>query len=886
MPFTLTVNGVEYQAEGPDGVSLLELLRDVLRITGPKPGCGEGACGACTVLAGSRPVQACQLPAAEAAGLRITTVEGLASGGILHPVQQAWLETGALQCGFCTPGWLTATAALLTRISQPSDERIDAELAGHACRCCAYPRIRRAVHRAAELMEQPELLEPVPDPAGSPGGAAGGGTAGERSAAAGPPAPGQPWDLAGKEPGSFAAAMPEGLMTVVAGQPPDPDWAPDDAWVHVGADSSVTAYTGKVEAGQGTRTALSLLVGEELALPPGWVRVTMADTDISPFDEGTFGSRSMPHAAPPLQAAAAAAFRLLREAAAARFGLPAGDLTAAGGMIAGPDGAPSVTYGELVAGQRRVELVPPDAPVTPAAAWRTAGRQARAARAADAVTGTKVFPSDLHIDGMLYGCALHPPAHRAELLAADTSAAEAMPGVTVVRDGPLLGVLAPSQHAARQALAAVAAGWREQPGCEPAGLEDHLRAHPLDGPGWQAPVEQVTGDPDAALARGAVQVSATYTAAYVAHVPLEPRAALARWDGGELTVWAATSTPFRARRELAEGLGIDQEDVHVIVPDFGGGFGGKHGGVVALEAARLARAAGGPVKVAWTRADEFTAGYLRPAAVIDVASSASEAGQITGWSFTDVHAGAAGLGTPYRIEHQRLAYRPAAGPLARGSYRALAATANNFARESHIDELAAAVGADPVAFRLRHLDDDRLAAVLQAAADRIGWPGQDGGEVRGGVADGVRTGIGIALGMEKGGRVATAAQVQVAPDRTVRLLRLVTAVDCGAVVHPDGLANQVEGAVVMGLGPALFEQIDFTGTRIRNGSMTDYRVPRLADVPADLEVVLLDQPDQPSAGGGEAPIIAVAPAIGNAIFRACGVRLRTMPLLPSGRIPP
>jgi CO/xanthine dehydrogenase Mo-binding subunit/aerobic-type carbon monoxide dehydrogenase small subunit (CoxS/CutS family) len=877
MPFTLTVNGVGYQAGDPGGVSLLELLRDRLRITGPKPGCGEGSCGACTVLIGSRPVQACQLPAAEAAGQRITTVEGLAEDGILHPVQQAWLETGALQCGFCTPGWLTATAALLARVGHPTDERIDAELAGHACRCCAYPRIRRAVHRAAELMEHPELLEPVPAPAGPPGP----GTA----PPGGPAGPAQPWDLAGKEPRSFAAAMPEGLMTVVAGDQADPQWAPDDAWVHIGADSSVTAYTGKVEAGQGTRTALSLLVGEELALPPGWVRVTMADTDISPFDEGTFGSRSMPHAAPPLQAAAAAAFRLLREEAAARFGLPAGDLTAADGMIAGPDGAPSASYGELVTGQRRVEMVPPDAPVTPATAWRSAGRQARAARAADAVTGTKVFPSDLHIDGMLHGCVLHPPSHQAELLGADTSAAAAMPGVTVVRDGPLIGVLAASQHTARQALATVAADWQEQPGCDPAGLEDYLRGHPVDGTGWRGPVEQTTGDPDAALASGPVRLAAVYRAAYVAHVPLEPRAALARWDGGELTVWAATSTPFRARRELAGGLGVSEENVHVIVPDFGGGFGGKHGAVVALEAARLARSAGLPVKVAWTRADEFTAGYLRPAAIIDVASSASAAGQITAWSFTDVHAGSAGLGTPYRIGHQRLAYRPADGPLARGSYRALAATANNFARESHMDELAAAVGADPVDFRLRHLDDERLAAVLRAAASRIGWPGQAGDGTAPDRPGGERAGTGIALGMEKDGRVATAARVRVGADGAVRLLRLVTAVDCGAVINPDGLANQAEGAVVMGLGPALFEQIDFAARRICNGSMTDYRVPRLADVPAHLEVLLLDQPGQPSAGGGEAPIIAIAPAIANAIFRACGVRLRAMPLIPRGRVP-
>jgi CO/xanthine dehydrogenase Mo-binding subunit len=340
-----------------------------------------------------------------------------------------------------------------------------------------------------------------------------------------------------------------------------------------------------------------------------------------------------------------------------------------------------------------------------------------------------------------------------------------------------------------------------------------------------------------------------------------------------------TSTPFRARRELAEALGQDESAIHIVVPDFGGGFGGKHGSVVALEAARLARAAGQPVKVQWSRQDEFVTGYLRPAAFIDVAASADHDGQLTGWEFTNLHSGAAGIMTPYRVPNQLIRFEPADGPLARGSYRALAATANNFARESEMDELAAIAGADPVRFRLRHLDDERLAAVLRTAAAEIGWDDQTS------AAAGERTGTGIALGFEKDGRVATAARVSIGADGTVRVLALITTVDCGAIVHPDGLVNQVEGAVMMGLGPALFEQITFDRRHITNGSMTDYRVPRLADTPPDVRVILIDQPDEPSAGGGEAPIIAVAPAIANAIARACGVRLRTMPLLPSGRLP-
>ncbi len=874
MTAVVIVNGAERQLTAQPGQTLLTWLREDAGVTGPKLGCGEGVCGACTVLVGSRPVQACQAAAATVAGQRITTAEGLAEDGVLHPVQQAWLEAGALQCGFCTPGWLIGTAALLARAPHPDDARIDAELDGHVCRCCTYPRIRRAIHRAAELMEQPELLEPVPSDI----------------PAAASLAPDSPWDLARARPQSFARAMPEGLLTVVAddvGSDGQPGFGgPDDAWVHIGADGSITAFTGKVEAGQGTRTALALLVAEELAVPAGLVRLAMADTDVSPFDLGTFGSRSMPHAAPPLRTAAAAAFRLLTEAAAQRLGLPPGDLTAGDGMIAGPDGAPSASYGELVAGQRRVEHVPADAPVTPATAWRRAGRPTRAAGAAAAVTGTKLFPSDLRVDGMLHGGVLHPPAAGLTLRRADTAGAAKMAGVRIVSDDTMTGVIAPDELTASAALAAIAADWSEpdQPGPGPADLAAYLRAHPAPGEGRGAAFVSETGDPDTALAAGAVRLAATYHAAYVAHVPLEPRSALACWDGDELTVSAATSTPFRARQELAAALGLSEESVHVIVPDYGGGFGGKHGSAVALEAAWLARAAGCPVRVQWSRADEFTAGYLRPAAVIDVTSSASAGGDLLGWSFTNINSGAVGLATPYRVPHQVLRYQPAAAPLPQGSYRALAATANNFARESHMDELADSLGIDPVVFRHRHLDDERLAAVLDAAAAEIGWPASDADGLREASEPG-QVGTGIALGFEKGGRVATAARVHIAADGRLTIRSLVTAVDCGAIVQPDGLANQVEGAVVMGLGPALFEQIDFTGGLILTASMSDYRVPRLADVPADLRVVLIDRPDQPSAGGGEAPIMAVAPAIANAIFRACGVRLRSMPLVPGGKLP-
>jgi len=311
--------------------------------------------------------------------------------------------------------------------------------------------------------------------------------------------------------------------------------------------------------------------------------------------------------------------------------------------------------------------------------------------------------------------------------------------------------------------------------------------------------------------------------------------------------------------------------VRVIVPSVGVGFGGKHSVEAAVEAALLARAAGRPVKVRWASREEFIHAYVRPAAVIDVRAGAGADGRLLAWDFVDVNAGAFGIALPYAAPDVRTRYQPAESPLSQGSYRGLAATANAFARESMIDELALALGRDPLELRLANLSDEPLAAVLRAAADGARW----------GEGSGSGDGLGVALGIEKGGRVATVARVRIDADGAVRVLQLVMSYDCGAVVDEDNLRSQIEGAAVVGLGGALFERIRFDRGRILNGSFRDYRVPRFGDAP-DVDVVILDRPDEPSAGGGETPLIAVAPAIANAIFAATGRRIRSMPLAPDG----
>jgi isoquinoline 1-oxidoreductase len=313
--------------------------------------------------------------------------------------------------------------------------------------------------------------------------------------------------------------------------------------------------------------------------------------------------------------------------------------------------------------------------------------------------------------------------------------------------------------------------------------------------------------------------------------------------------------------------------VRVIVPDTGSGYGGKHTGEAAVEAARLARAAGQPVKLVWTREEEFTWAYFRPAGLIEVKAGAKKDGSLTAWECHNYNSGGSALQTPYEVPNQRAAFHGADSPLRQGSYRALAATANHFVRETVMDDLAHALRLDPLAFRLQNLKEPRLRAVLEAAARQFGWGKARAGKGRG---------FGIAVGTEKGSYVATCAEVAADPaGGAVQVVRLVTAFECGAVLNPDHLKNQIEGAAVMGLGGALFEAIRFDKGKILNPRFSQYRVPRFGDAPL-LETVLLDRKDLPSAGAGETPIVTVAPAVGNALFAASGIRLRSLPMVPDG----
>jgi len=621
--------------------------------------------------------------------------------------------------------------------------------------------------------------------------------------------------------------------------------APGDlaAWLHVDASGRTRVCTGKVEIGQNIRTSLTQAVADELLVPVSSVTLVMADTDLTPFDMGTFGSRTTPTMAPQLARAAAMARQLLLERAAARWHVGAGSLRISDGTIRHPDGR-TVTYGDLVRGETLSGTIPATVPLEKPQDWEVRGTVVRKVNGAEFVTGRHQYAPDIVRPEMQVGRVVRPDGYRARLVSVDDSRARTMAGVTVVRDKDFIGVVAPSDRVARRAADAILTKW-EVPSGQPSSdtIFDYLKANPEE-PAPSA-VGSGTEPPDARV------FTATYRIPYIAHVPLEPRAAVAEWKDGRLTVWTGTQRPFAVRDELAEAFHIPESRVRVIVPDMGSAYGGKHTGEAAVEAARLAQAAKRPVKLIWTRAEEFQWAYFRPAGVIEIRSAVDASGRIALWEFDNWNSGNAGIRSPYDIASKTEKFHPSKTPLRQGSYRALAATANHYAREMHMDAMARAIEADPVAFRLNHLSDERIKAVLHAVADRIGWSSR-----------GTRA-LGIACGTEKGGYVATAAEVAAAADGFT-VTRIVTAFEVGAIVNPDGLRNQVEGSIVQALGGALFERIEFGDGHVFNGTMEQYRVPRFRDIPA-IETVLLDRRDLPSAGAGESSLVCLAPAIGTAV---------------------
>ncbi len=648
-----------------------------------------------------------------------------------------------------------------------------------------------------------------------------------------------------------------------------------NAYLRIAPDGRVTCFSGKVELGQGAMTVLAQILAEELDVPYDSVDMVLGDTDLCPYDMGTFGSMNVRYFGPALRGACAEAKAILLQMAGEQLHAPAARLQVKGGVVTDPvTPGKSVTYGQLVQG-KRIERHIEGVPVKPVTAYTVAGRAAPRKDALDKVTGKAKYSGDFTLPGMLHARLVRPPAHGAKFLDADTSAAEKA-GARVVRDGELIAVLHERPDLADKALGLVKARFElPQPTMDDKTIFDHLlkTAPPLQNAG-------AGGDLAVGEKSSAVFVEATYLNSYVAHAPMETHSATAIVENGKATVWASTQAPFPVRQQVAQAIGLTPQNVRIVASYVGGGFGGKSATAQAVEAARLAKATGKPVQVVWSRAEEFFYDTFRPAAVVKIRSGLSSAGKIALWDYKVYGAGEREAKTYYDVPNQRTQSAggwqggnpPGMHLSAVGPWRAPSVNTNTFARESHMDVMAAKAGIDPLEFRIKHLSDARMIRVLEAVAKQFAW--------KAGKAPSGR-GAGIACGIYSNAYAASMAEVAV--DRKtghVQVKRVVSAVDVGLVVNPDGLRQQMEGCIAMGLGYALSEEVHFKNGEVLDGNFDSYQIPRFSWMPK-LETILIDNPGMPAVGGGEPPIITMGAVIANAIYDAVGVRLRQLPMTPA-----
>jgi nicotinate dehydrogenase subunit B len=652
---------------------------------------------------------------------------------------------------------------------------------------------------------------------------------------------------------------------------------PEDfnAFLIVKEDGRVSCFTGKIEMGQGVITSLAQMLADELEVRLDSVDMIMGDTAICPWDMGTFGSMTTRFFGPPLRKAAAEARAVLMELAAEHLKIPSNRLMAKDGVIFDKTQKKNqVSYAQLTQGKKIIRKLDNEPALEPVSDFTVVGRPAIRTDASEKVTGKALFAGDIRLPGMVYARILRPPAHGAKLKSVDTSEAEKVKGIQVIKEGDFIAVLHELPDEAEKALKRIKAQY-EVPEAK---VDDRTIFHHLLKVAPEGEIVSQGGNLKTGEELSEVLFEETYLNSYVAHAPIEPHTAAASIDGDKITVWPSTQTPFPAQSEIARVLGFPSENVRVIPPFVGGGFGGKTQNQQAVEAARLAKLSGKPIMLAWSRAEEFFYDTFRPAAVVKIISGINDSGKISLWDYAVYFAGERGSQHFYEIPHHRTVSTgggwrgtPGSHPFGTGAWRAPGNNTNTFARESQIDIMAAKADADPLEFRLKNLTDKRMRRVLTACAEKFGWAPAKAPSGRG---------FGIACGIDAGTYVAHMAEVEVNKTKgTVQVKRVVCAQDMGLSINPEGAKMQIEGCITMGLGYALTEEIHFKGGEIFDLNFDTYDIPRFSWLP-NIETLLIDAKDSPPQGGGEPAIISMGGVIANAVYDAVGARLFQLPMTP------
>ncbi|MGE5374822.1 MAG: molybdopterin cofactor-binding domain-containing protein [Bacteroidota bacterium] len=682
-----------------------------------------------------------------------------------------------------------------------------------------------------------------------------------------------------------------------------------DDWIAIEPDGTITAFSGKVELGTGVRTALAQIVAEELDVPFQKVHMVMGDTERTPDEGYTAGSMTISSSGATLRQAAAEARRAMLEMAADRLDANVEELSILDGkIIVMQHPERSVKYADLMGGKEFNIQVTENVPLKPPDTYRVVGRPTHREDLPRKVAGKPSFIQDLRVPGMVHARLVRPPSSAASLIAMDESSVKDIPGlIQVVQQGNFIGVVAEREEQAIQAAKQLKVQWQET-AVYPQ-MKDLFTALRRQSTNDSVLIDQ--GDVDKIFARAVRELHATYYQPFHAHASIGPSCAVAEVLDDQVTVWASTAGPYPLSGALAQLLNVPVENVHLIHVEGAGSYGQNGSDDAAADAAILAKAVGRPVRVQWTREDEFVWEPKSPAMVMEVHGVLDEQGNVLAWDyhvFSPSHVARARLAgqlvtaqllrgqpapqarfsfgaernapTNYSFPVQRVTvhYLPDS-VLRASSFRSLGGSENTFANESFMDELAAAAGIDPVEYRLHYLTGERERAVLLAAAEKAGWqhrpsPHRDVAETA--------KGRGVAFARYENDQAIVACIAEVEVERAtgiIRVQRIVVAHDCGLIINPDGVRNQIEGNVIQSLSRALKEEVQFNEFRITSVDWQTYPILTFSEVP-EVEIVLLDRPDQPAMGAGEPSTVTTAAAVANAIFDATGVRLRQVPFIP------
>ena len=713
-----------------------------------------------------------------------------------------------------------------------------------------------------------------------------------------------------------------GAGSLSAAQSAQPWWP--NVFVGIAPTGLVTIVTHRSEMGTGIRTSLPLVLAEELDADWKRVKVEQALGDAKYGSQNTDGSCSIRDFVEIVRESGAAARLMLERAAAAKWGVPAGEVETRNHEVVHTKSGRKAGFGELAALAAK-QAVPKkeELKFKPASAYRYVGKDVPIIDQDDIVAGKGMFGMDARMPGMVYASIERSPVYGGTFKSVDDSAARQVKGVqdVVILEGfkpphgfQALGgvaVIADSTYAAMQGRKKLKVEWDSGKNAtfDSAAFKKQLQATA------RAPQKAVrnVGNVDRAFAGAAKVIDAEYYVPMLAHAPMEPPVAVAEYKDGKVTCWAPTQNPQAVQETVAAAMGIKKEDVICHVTLLGGGFGRKSKPDYVAEAALLSKKLNKPVKVVWSREEDIRFDFYHTVAAMYLKAAVDPQGKPTAWlqrsvfpsiSSTfdasseygmEVELGMGLVDTPWSIPHQRAENGPAKNPVRIGWMRAVANIYHAFGVHSFIDELAAAANRDRVEYLLATIGDDRqidfaregtkfwnngqslekfpydtarLKRVIQLAAEKSGWANQK--PVKG-------RALGIAAHRSFLTYVAAVVAVEVDDKGVVRIPRIDLAVDAGQIIHPDRVKAQFEGAAVFGTSIAMMGEISLADGRVLQSNFHNYPVARIHEAPMVTHVHIIPS-DAPHSGVGEPGVPPIAPAIANAIFAATGKRIRELPI--------